>query len=390
MHVGVDACCWLNRRGYGRHARSLFDAVLKLDTRNRYTFLVDSPEAYDLLPERAGRRLVKTGRTAVQSASFESRRSLADAWRMSRALADPSFDLLVFPTVYTYVPVLSRARKMVVIHDVIPETFPRLTTPHPLSRFWWRLKVLCGIGQCELVLTVSEFSRRGIRRCFGVDADRIRVVGEAADETFRRIPNPAPSERLRALGFDPERRSVVFLGGFSPHKNLPILIAAFAAIARRPGFEDVTLWLVGDTQGDSFLSEVGRLRNLVTSSGLDSRVVFSGFLPDEDLVILLNLASVLVLPSLMEGFGLPAIEAARCGCPVIATSASPIPEILGEGCLIVDPGNQRSLETALDRMLASEGVRARLGAAGWEAAGRLSWENAARQLLLNMEELSRR
>ncbi len=390
MHVGVDACCWLNRRGYGRHARSLLEALLKCDPANRYTFFVDSREACHLLPVGAGRRLVEAGRAAVESASFAGRRSLSDAWRMSRALADPTIDLLIFPTVYTYLPVVSRARKIVIIHDVIPETYPQLTIPGAVSRFWWRLKVLSGIGQCDRVLTVSEFARRGIRRCFGLDPDRIRVVEEAADATFRRIPNPAPTGRLRSLGFDPARRTVVYVGGFSPHKNLPQLIETFGRLARRSHFEDVVLWLVGDPRGDAFLSEADLLHRMVTSAGLDSRVVFSGYLPDEDLVILLNLATVLVLPSLMEGFGLPAIEAACCGCPVIATSASPIPEILGDGSLIVDPEDPRSLEAALERVIASDIERARLSAAGLEAAGRLSWENAARQLLYHMEDLSHR
>jgi glycosyltransferase involved in cell wall biosynthesis len=104
-------------------------------------------------------------------------------------------------------------------------------------------------------------------------------------------------------------------------------------------------------------------------------------LPDVELVVLLNRATVLVLPSLLEGFGLPAIEAAACGCPVIATMASPLPELLGAGGRFVDPMDQAALEHALGEVLESPDVRRQMRAAGLAAAQRLSWDAAAQQML---------
>jgi glycosyltransferase involved in cell wall biosynthesis len=115
--------------------------------------------------------------------------------------------------------------------------------------------------------------------------------------------------------------------------------------------------------------------------GISNRVIFTGYLPDEELVVLLNLATGLVLPSLMEGFGLPAIEAAACGCPVIATDASPLPALLGAGGLFVDPYQPEALEAALNQLLDSENLRQEMRSAGLEAARALTWEAAARQLM---------
>ena len=115
------------------------------------------------------------------------------------------------------------------------------------------------------------------------------------------------------------------------------------------------------------------------------RVVFTGYLKDEDVVVFLNLASVLVLPSLMEGFGLPAVEAAACGCPVIATNESPLASLLGGGAISILPREQE-IEQALVSVLSSEEMRRRMSQAGLAAAQALTWNNAARQLMEVIEQ----
>jgi glycosyltransferase involved in cell wall biosynthesis len=172
----------------------------------------------------------------------------------------------------------------------------------------------------------------------------------------------------------------VYVGGFGPHKNLERLITAFAALQSE--FADVNLIMVGEYEREVFHSSFQKLKSIVQELGLANRVIFTGHLADDDLVTLLNLATVLVLPSLMEGFGLPAIEAAACGCPVIATKASPLPNLLGNGgALYVDPADQKDLEIALNRVLSCAELRGRLRESGLAAARQLTWEAAARQMI---------
>ena len=180
---------------------------------------------------------------------------------------------------------------------------------------------------------------------------------------------------------------IVYLGGFSPHKNLESLVRAFGRIAARQEFADVKLVMVGDTSGDAFHTYFGTIAAQVASLGLGDRVIFTGYLEDEDVVVLLNLASVLVLPSLMEGFGLPAVEAAACGCPVIATKASPLEGLLGAGGIYIEP-REPEIVKALEDVLSSKEQRMRMGQCGLAAARRLTWEAAARQMIAVIQKVA--
>ena len=387
LRIGVDATCWGNARGYGRHARGLLSTLVRLDRSNRYAFFLDSEAYLPTLPPEPEIRLVRNSMPVTLAASSNGHRSLSDLWRMSRAMSDREFDLLLFPTIYSYVPVFSRAKKIVVIHDVIAEKYPDLTVPRSAARFFWNTKVTLGRWQADAIATVSDYSRRAIVQHFGLAAERVFVVGEASDPTFCVMEEPQSSPRLRSLGIVGNGRSVIYVGGFSPHKNLESLVEAFAKLSSRPDLADVQLVMVGDYEKEVFYSYFGTIKRQVEKAGLTERVIFTGYLPDDELVTLLNLSTVLVLPSLLEGFGLPAIEAAACGCPVIATKASPLPSLLGDGALYIDPTDPRGLQIALERVLKSAELRQQLKKAGLAAASQLTWNTAAQQMIEVMEHV---
>jgi glycosyltransferase involved in cell wall biosynthesis len=380
MRIAVDATCWHNRRGYGRHARALLRAVVRLDPENEYTLFLDSTDPAEPMPEGCEVRLNESSVPTVEAAAADGHRSLRDMARQARALSSSEFDVVLFPTIYSFVPTFGRARKLVMMHDVIADMFPKLTVPRWSSRLFWNLKVMLGRMQADRLITVSNYSRDCIVKHFGTDPKRVSVVSEAADPIFRRLDDATPTAKLRELGLGGGRRMVVYLGGFSPHKNLEELVSAFARTAKREDAGDPMLVMVGETRTDAFHTCFERVSALVESLGIKDRVVFTGYLADKDVVTLLNRATVLVLPSLMEGFGLPAIEAAACGCPVIATKESPLPELLGEGGIYIEP-KEDAIATALGRVLADDALRARMRENGMAAARRLTWDDAARQLI---------
>ena len=123
--------------------------------------------------------------------------------------------------------------------------------------------------------------------------------------------------------------------------------------------------------------------------GLRARAVFTAYLADDELVALLNCSSFLALPSLMEGYGLPAVEAAACGLPVLVTRNSPIPELLRGGAIAVDPDRTEAIHQAMVRLLEDGELRGRMGQAAKEAAEELTWEQAGRELVQLVESLCR-
>ena len=390
MRIGVDATCWDNARGYGRHARGLLGTSVRIDRSNRYVFFLDSEAYLPTLPAEAEVRLVRNSLPATLAASTNGHRSVTDLWRMSRAMSDREFDLLLFPTIYSYVPVFSRAKKIVMIHDVIAEKYPDLTVPRSAARFFWKTKVALGRWQADAIATVSDYSRTRYLGTFWVGA-RARLCGWRSERpcVFACLSDPRPSARLRSLGAVDKGRSIIYVGGFGPHKNLEALVETFAKLSKHADLTDVRLVMVGEYEKEVFYSHFSTIKRQVETAGLKDRVIFTGYLPDDELAVLLNLSTVLVLPSLMEGFGLPAIEAAACGCPVIATRESPLPALLGESALYVNPKRPEELYTVLMNVLGSESLQKKMRVAGREAAARFTWEAAAQQMISVMNQVAK-
>jgi glycosyltransferase involved in cell wall biosynthesis len=381
MHIGVDATGWLLPRGFGRYTRCLLTALRQVDTDNEYTFFTDSPAATEALSAIAPTRLIPTSRPTIEGASVNDNRTVGDLVARSRAMSDRSIDVLLFPVTYSYIPVFSRAKKVIVIHDVTAERFPEFILGGRRMRWLWNIRSTMSRRQADAIATVSDYSRQALIDEFGLDGDRLHVVGEGSDPVFRRLEHPRPTARLVSLGLTGTRRLVIYVGGFSPHKNVIRLIEAFGHLADRQDCVDVDLVLVGGDESEMFRPLYQEMRDRIRTLALDRRVKLTGFLPDADLVALLNLATVLVLPSLTEGYGLAAIEAAACGCPVIATTESPLPKLLGDAGLYVDPRSPSELPDALNRVLTSRDRQAHMRRAGLAGAGRLTWTATARDLV---------
>lgn len=388
VHIGVDATCWGNTRGYGRHARALLAALVKCNVNNQFTFFMDGNQPVSDLPPGIELRSIRANASTVVAASANGHRSAHDMWRMARAISESQMDVLLFPTIYSYVPVVTRAKKIIMIHDVIAEKYPDLAMPGRRSRLLWKTKVALGRWQADAVGTVSDYSRQAIVQHFGIKADQVHVVGEASDPVFRVLDKPQLTPRLLSLGIGQGDRTIVYVGGFSPHKNLAALVRVFGELSPEPSFSDLRLLLVGEHKKEIFHSYAETIKQLVAQLKLQDRVIFTGYLPDDELVVLLNLATVSVLPSFMEGFGLPAVEAAACGCPVLATTESPLPELLGDGGIYFDPQKPAELKAALRQVLVSAPLRERMSKAGQEASRKLTWEAAAEQMTTLMRKVA--
>ncbi len=389
MRIGVDATCWTNRRGYGRFARALLTAAIARDPAREYVFFTDDESAEFPYPRSSVEVVrVRSSKPTVKAAAADGSRSLGDMWAMSRALGAAKVDVLFFPSVYSFVPVFNSVPKLVTIHDVIPERFPEYVFPSWRSKLFWNAKVKMGIAQAKLVLTVSEYSRKCLAETLHISESRLRVVNEAGDPAFRRLDSVDPSPLYARLSVPANARTLVYVGGFSPHKNLPMLVDVFSTLQREQRFADVHLLLVGDYQGDVFYSGYKPLLAQVERLGLKEFVHFTGYMGDADLLMLLNATECLALPSFIEGFGLPAVEAAQCGAPVVVTSESPLGELLGDGAIAIAPNDRGAWAAALAAVLSEASRREKMRAAGLAATAKLSWNAAAGQLLEIFDEVT--
>lgn len=383
MRIGVDGGCWTNARGYGRYARELLSAMVEMAPEDCFVFFFDGETVrrFDLARPNVDTVVADLDRAPGGAAVADGRRSVPDVLRLTRDVARSDVDVLFFPSVYTFFPVPPGVRAVVGIHDVIADRFPELTLPTWRARLFWRMKVGLAVRQACTILTVSEYSAREIGRHFGLPADRIRVAGEAPAEVFRPSPEDSVRETAARYGLPDDARWFLYVGGFNPHKRVDVLVRAHGRLAAEGPGAVPHLLLVGAIEGDRFHRYDEQLRSEVEEAGAGERVIWTGFVPDEELRHLYSGATAVVLPSQAEGFGLPAVEAAACGAPVIATRESPLPEILEGGGLFVEPGDEDALTDALRTLAADAGMRARLGAAGRERAERLTWREGARAAL---------
>ncbi len=389
MRVGIDGGCWLNRRGYGRYARSLLKALARRNDGDEYILFVDPETARDpSLPTSFERVVVPTRRPPAEAASSSGRRDLTDLWRMAWTVARHPPDVFFFPSVYTFFPLLRPTRSIVAIHDVIAERHPKHVFARRRLQLFWNAKLAIAIRQAHLILTVSDHARDGIIEHFGLPASRVRVILEAPEAIFRPVPSPRdPAELLPACGVPRNSRYLLYVGGISPHKNLPVLVEAYRRLLGDGEPAGLRLLLVGDYAGDVFYSAYEDLRALVARHGLEGSICFTGFVPDEALVDLYNRADVVVLPSLEEGFGLPAFEAAACGTPVVASTAGPAGSLLGPAAWTFSPSDVDALTKALRVLLRDPARRQAMGAEGLRRAATFTWERAAAQVHAMFHEL---
>ncbi len=379
MRIGIDATSWANGRGYGRFLRQVLPGVVRGAPGEEFVCLLDAESRRDF-PDLPGVRVVEVPLHAAptRAASAEGYRSPRDLLRMHRAVARARLDVFFAPTVYTWFPLPLGLPAVVTIHDAIVERFPELTIPHRRARLFWTLKVRLALAQATRVLTVSDFAADDLVRILGVRRERIRVATEAPAPVFTPSSTEDVHRAGEAAGVPSGVPWIIYVGGFNPHKRIDVLLEAHAAVAR---IAPVHLLLVGSIGSDVFHEHRESLLRSIAGFGTGELVHWTGFVPDEELRHLYTGAVACVLPSEAEGFGLPAVEAAACGTPVVATMESPLPRLLEGGGIWVRPGDVEGTTEALRRLLNHPDQRAVMASAALARARDLSWDRTAEATL---------
>lgn len=255
-------------------------------------------------------------------------------------------------------------RQICMIHDAAvfdqPQAYARAFGA------WYRLLFRRIARTAELLLTVSEFSRQCLTECLGLQTGRIAVVRPGGNHLDEVQPDPEILDRLGLRG----THFVLAVASENPTKNLPALLAAHATLARA---RSMRLVIAGGVN-DRVFAPAARAEDV-------DGVIRAGRVSDAQLKALYMAASILVSPSIYEGFGLPSLEAMNCGCPVIASRAAALPESCGDAALYLDPLSVEDIAQTIERALADEDLRTGLRARGYVRAGQLTWSAAADKLL---------
>lgn len=266
-------------------------------------------------------------------------------------------------------PALTPCPAVVTVHDLsfmrYPQAFP------PMQRAYLHSQVRRSLRAARRVIAVSEATKQDVVELFGVPAIRIDVVPNGVDASFC----PAPADEVEAFrrrqGLP--QRYILHLGTLEPRKNLVRLVRAFAQVrAADLGQPPIKLALAGGKgwDYDAIFAEVAH-------QGLEQEVLFPGYVSDEDLAWWYRAATIFVYPSLLEGFGLPVLEAMACGAPTVTSNLSSLPEVAGDAGLLVDPTSVDALAAALLRLLGDAGLAAELRTRGLAQAARFPWSRTA-------------
>jgi glycosyltransferase involved in cell wall biosynthesis len=271
---------------------------------------------------------------------------------------------------------------VVTIHDVKPLLFASPGSGLPRRRWLERLLIPDPWKRIDHVITDSFCSRQDILSRLPVAVEKVSVVYPGINlERFRPLHESSRTSTLEPRTSNaPHRPYVLCVAGADPTKNVPTLIKAFAALSA-PVRDAHDLVLVGDFRRRTEVAA------LVAESGIDKQTIFPGIVTDEELIQCYQHARLCVCPSLYEGFGYPVVEAMACGCPVISSNTSSLPEVAGDAAVLVSPADVNQLSRQLERLLNDPDQRTDLRHRGLKQASRFSWERAVKDMIAVYEKV---
>jgi glycosyltransferase involved in cell wall biosynthesis len=349
MKIAINGTFWNQpTTGSGQYLRALVSAFKLCAPDNEYSLIVPRAEVGNL------------GKLWFEQITF------GNTCRRERASIAhvPYFASPLFPSVHT----------VVTIHDLIPLLLPAYRGS-PLVRAYTRL-VAAGARRADAVVADSECSKRDIVKHLGIDVERVHVIYLAADARYRPVDDTA---RVRGKYALPEKY-LLYLGGFDQRKNVRVIIEA---VARLPELYTAGCRLVfAGVQLGKDSKFFPNPRRMAREIGLpDDAIQYLGWVDEDDKPALYSGSTAFLFPSLYEGFGLPPLEAMACGAPVICSSASSLPEVVGGAAITVNPNDVDAWAEAI-RLVVNDGARrADLRERGIAQATKFSWERTARETL---------
>jgi len=364
LHIAIDAhSVGAGLGGNETYATNLIEALADIDSVNRYTLYVTKKEAVERFANRwpnVHLRLTLPHTPLVRiplTLTVELRRRPVDILHVQ--YTSPPF---------TPCPVVNT------IHDLsfehLPETFKR--------RSWrqMRLTIRRSAQSAAHILTDCDFARDDILKTYGIAPERVTAVPLAAAVRFSPVRDERELDRVRNK-YGINGKYILTVGSIQPRKNIPRLIRAYSMLCRERNLEPLPKLVVVGKRGWLYEDTLATAE----SSTVRDRIILTGYVDDKDLPALYSAASCFVYPSYFEGFGIPPLEAMRCGTPTITGDRTCFPEIIGDAGLMVDPFDEQAIKLGIVRVLTEQTLRDELIEKGLKRANSYDWLKTARQTL---------
>jgi glycosyltransferase involved in cell wall biosynthesis len=373
LRIAIDAhSVGAKLAGNESYAVNLIEALAQIDSANDYTLYVTTDEARDRFHQRWPNFKVHT--------TLPHTPLIRIPLTLSAELRKHPVDVL---HVQFTAPPFCPCPLVVSIHDLsfehLPQTFLRR------SRTQLRLTVRHSARRADHILTLSEHTRGDVIDTYKIDPERVTAIPLAAPTHFAPVTDDKELQRVRHT-YVIDGDYVLCVGSIQPRKNLVRLIKAYASLrGNNPGTNFPKLVIVGKR---GWLYDE-TLRTLEETGARES-IVLTGYVPEADLPALYSGALCFVYPSYFEGFGLPPLEAMKCGTPVIVGNATSLPEVVGDAGLQVDPFDIEAIAGAIGELLNNPALRKELSVRGLERARMFDWRETARQTLKVYERVARK
>lgn len=367
------------RVGSGQVAIELLKNIEKLDHKNEYTILLTKKPLPDLPKERKGfvYKLIKPSK-------FKT--FIAIPWAILKSKEKP--DVFFSPT--QYIPRFINIKKVAIIFDLAPQFFPEYYEKKDLYQLnnWTSYT----IKNAAHLITISNSSRHDIIKTYNINSKNITVAYPGYDESlFKKITD---YEKINAVlkKYQIDEKYILYTGTIQPKKNLVRLIQAFANLINTPDNRSfgikLKLVITGKYSGEGRQAWMTKeTLDAPKRYGVENKVIFTNYLPSDDLPFLIAGAQALVLPSLYEGFGLPPLEAMAVGTPVIVSNVSSLPEVVGDAGLLIDPYRVDQIEQAIRIITTDVKLHSKLSKLGMEQAKKFSWQKMAKEVIKVLESV---
>lgn len=361
MQIGIDgrAAKWYRGTGIGTYTHELIRSLSSIDSTNNYLIFMPKCDSLNNLNKNFSIQNVKS------SNDYDN---FWDEIKVPNILNNSDIEIYHVPQNGIGLSKNITCKKVITLHDIIPLRMPETVSDRYLKIFNDELPEI--LKNCEGIITVSEFSKNDIAKEFNFPKKNIYVTPLAAEEIYKPL-SKCQCKDIISKKYGIIDNFILYVGGFSPRKNILGLIDAYSKLPYST-IEKNKLVIIG-TKGRSYSIYKERAETL----GISSNVIFTGFIPLQDMPIFYNATEVLVYPSFYEGFGLPPLECMACGTPVIVSNVTSLPEVCYHSALLVDPHNIDDLSYHIQRVLESSVLKLTLVNKSLKRSCEFSWEKTA-------------